>query len=78
MQMFFYDDLKKPGWKVVLWKEAHSRREVTNLKDVFITTTIKPGGLNAPMGLPPPLSTPSLIGAIELLDKNNILASEQL
>jgi hypothetical protein len=25
-QVFFFDDLKKPGWKVILKKEAQSRR----------------------------------------------------
>jgi hypothetical protein len=47
---------------------------MANVEDLFITTTIDPGGLNAPMGLPPPPTTTSLIGVIELLDKNNLLA----
>jgi hypothetical protein len=63
-QVFFFDDLKKLRWKVILWKEACSRREVANLEDVFITTTMEPSGLSAPMGLAPPPSTPSLIGSI--------------
>jgi hypothetical protein len=66
--------LKKLGWKVVLQKEACSRREVVDIEDVFIITTIKPSGLNVPVGLPPPPSTPSLIGTIELLNKNSLLA----
>jgi hypothetical protein len=70
--VFFFYDLKKLGWKVVLWKEAHSRREVADVKDVFITTIVELGGLNAPVGLPPPLNTPSLIRTIELLDKDNL------
>jgi len=36
-QIFFYDNLKKLGWKVVLQKEAYFRKEVANLEDVFIT-----------------------------------------
>ncbi len=36
-QVFFSDDLKKPGWKVVLRKEVHFRREVVNIEDVFLT-----------------------------------------
>jgi hypothetical protein len=49
--------LKKLDWKVVLQKEAYSRREFANVEDVFITTIVKLGGLNAPMGFPPPPST---------------------
>jgi hypothetical protein len=66
--MFFSNNLKKLGSKVILQKE------VVDVEDVFITTTIEPHGLNALVGMPPPPSTPSLIGAIELLDKDNILA----
>jgi hypothetical protein len=73
-QVSFSNDLKKSGWKVVLHKKACSNKEVVDVKDVFITTTIEPGGLNALVGLPPPLNTPSLIGAIELSDKHNLLA----
>ncbi len=75
IQVFFSNNLKKLGWKVVLWKEAHSRREVAELEDVFITTTMEPNGLSAPMGLPPPPSTPSLIGAIMFFEKKNLLTS---
>jgi hypothetical protein len=45
--------------------------------DVFITTTMDPGGLSAPMGLPPPPITTSLIGAIEVSNKDNLLACAQ-
>jgi hypothetical protein len=63
-QVFFLKNFKKPGWKVVLRKEAHFKKEVANVEDVFITITIDPCGLNAPMGLPPPPTTTSLIGVI--------------
>jgi hypothetical protein len=43
-QVFFLKDLKKLSWKVILWKEAHFRREVGNVENVFITTIIEPGG----------------------------------
>jgi hypothetical protein len=66
--------LKKLGWKVVLRKEARSKKEMANVKDVFITTTINPNGLNAMMGLSPPPTVVSLIGVIQLSDKNNLLA----
>jgi hypothetical protein len=46
---------------------------VANVEDLFITIIINPGWLNAPMGLPPPPTTTSLIGVIELLNKDNLL-----
>jgi hypothetical protein len=64
MQIFFFDDLKKLGWKVILREEAHSKKEVANLEDVFISTIVEQGGLSAPIGLSPPPSTPSLIRTI--------------
>jgi hypothetical protein len=48
--------------------------EVADVEDLFITTTIDPSGLNASMGLPPPPTTISLIGVIELSNKDNLLA----
>jgi hypothetical protein len=52
-QVFFSDDLRKLGWKVVFQKEVHFRKEVVNIKDVIITTTVEIDGLNAPIGLFP-------------------------
>jgi hypothetical protein len=43
----------------------------------FITTTMDLGGLTAPMGLPPPPIIASLIRAIELSNKDNLLACAQ-
>jgi len=77
MQVFFSNNLNKLGWKVVLHKEAHSRKAVVDLENVFITTTMETCGLSVPMGLPPFPNTPSLIGAIELSKKDNLLACEQ-
>jgi hypothetical protein len=51
-QVFFSDDQKKPGWKVVLRKEARSKREVVNTADVFITTTSEASGLIVPTEVP--------------------------
>jgi hypothetical protein len=50
--------------RIVLQKEAHSKTEVANVEDVFITTTMELGGLIVPMGLPPSPSIQSLIGLI--------------
>jgi hypothetical protein len=38
---------------------------------------VEPSGLSAPMGLPRPPSTPSLIGAIDLFEKDNLLTCAQ-
>jgi hypothetical protein len=46
---------------------------VADIEDVFITTTMEIGGLNAPITLHAPPSTMSLIGAIELSDKKIFL-----
>jgi archaeosine-15-forming tRNA-guanine transglycosylase len=65
-QVFFSEDVKKPGWKVVLWKEARPMREVIDTADVFITTTVESRGLVAPETVSRPPESTSLLGAIEL------------
>lgn len=47
------------------------------MENVFITTTMEASGLTTPVGLPTPLSTTSLMGAIELSDKDNFIVSAQ-
>jgi hypothetical protein len=42
--VFFSDDIKKPSWKVMLWKKAWSRKEVAYIEDVFIITTMETSG----------------------------------
>jgi hypothetical protein len=76
-QVFFSNDVRKPGWKVVLRKEARSRREVLDTSDIFITTTIESTGLIAPETVPSPPQTASLVGAIELSVEENLLATAQ-
>lgn len=49
----FFCDIKKRSWKIFLWKEAWSRREVADTEYVFITTTMETSGLSAWEGLPP-------------------------
>ena len=53
-QVFFSNDVKKPGWKVVLRKEARSRREEQDTSDVFITTSVEVQGMSAPERVAPP------------------------
>jgi hypothetical protein len=74
LKCFFSDDIKKPSQKVVLKKEACSRKEVANIENMFIAITMEIDGLSAPKGLSPPPITTSLIGAIELSNKDNLLA----
>jgi hypothetical protein len=65
----------KLGWKVVLRKEARSKREVVNTTDVFITTTSEASSLTVPTEVPAHPTTQSLVGAIELSAKDNLLAT---
>ncbi len=58
----------------MLRKKAQSRKEVVDIENVFITTTMETNGLSAPEILPRPSTTISLIEAIELFDKDNLLA----
>jgi hypothetical protein len=74
-QVFYSDDMRKEGWKVVLRSDARARREVADTSDVFITTTVEASGLTAPSSLPPLPGTASLVGAIELSTEDNLLAS---
>jgi hypothetical protein len=73
-QVLFSNDLTKPGKKVVLRKEARSKREEQDIKNVFITTSLEVQGMSAPKRVPPPPITTSLIGAIELSNVDNLLA----
>jgi hypothetical protein len=74
-QVFFSDDRQKPGWKVVLRKEAMARKEVVQTADVFITTSMESMGLIAPNEVPPPPNTASLLGAIELSAEDHLRAA---
>lgn len=76
-QVFFSDIVEKPGWKIVLRKEARSRREVVEPPDVFITTTVECSGLTAPETMPARPIHASLVGAIELSAEDHLLASAQ-
>lgn len=73
-QVFFSDVPSKPGWKVVLQKEARAKREVLDSSDVFITTTVETIGLTAPEVVAPQPRVPSLIGAIELSAQDTLIA----
>jgi hypothetical protein len=74
-QVFYLDDSRKEGWKVVLHSEARARREVLDTSDMFISTTVETKGLIAPDSPPPLPGTASLVGAIELSTEENLLAT---
>lgn len=72
-QVFFSEDRRKPGWKVVLRKDPRARREVLEEStDVFMCT--EAAGLTAPTVLPPPPTQPSLEDAVELTNADHQLA----
>ena len=73
-QVFFSDVPQKPSWKVILQKEARAKREVVDTSNVFISTTMETAGLTAPQSVPTPSRVPSLIGAEELTQEENLLA----
>jgi hypothetical protein len=73
-QVFYSDVPNKPGWKVVLHKEACAKREVAENADAFITTSVETAGLTAPAQIPPPPNTASLVGAIQLSPQEQLLA----
>jgi len=74
--VFFSDVKEKPRWKVVLHKEARSKRDVGETVDTFINTMVESAGLTAPRRWPTRLQTPNLVGAIELSPEDNLLAHE--
>lgn len=76
-QVFFSDVVGRPGWKVVLHKEARARREIVNTTDAFISTTVESTGLTAPHRWPAPSERVSLVGAIELSMEDNLLAQKE-
>jgi hypothetical protein len=73
-QVFFSDVVDKPGWKVVLRKEARAKREVVDTTDAFISTTVDSVGLVAPRQFPQAARSVNLVGAIELSAEDNLLA----
>jgi hypothetical protein len=76
-QVFFSDVVDKPGWKVVLRKEARAKREVVESIDAFICTTLETAGLTPPERWPIPAQIATLVGAIQLSVEENISAQEE-
>ena len=76
-QVYFSDDdLRQPlsQWKVVLGKEARSRRKIEENDGIFMTTYVENAGSvpSSSFAIPPEL--PDLTGAIVLNDADNALA----
>ena len=72
--VFFYDAIERPGWKIVLCKEARVKREVVEIIDAFITTTGQFSRLIASHQVLLPSQAMNLVGAIELIIEENLLA----
>jgi hypothetical protein len=75
--VFYADDLNMLGWKVVLHKEPRSKHilvfdsdEVTMLDNLI--------EVDVPLKIPKILRNITLVGAIELIGANAILAVEEL
>lgn len=76
-QVFFSDDDLRPKgsqWKVVLRKEARSRRKVEEDDDIFITTNVENSGTLQSSVFREPPDEPDLAGAIVLSDIDNAIA----
>ena len=72
--MFFLDAIEKPGWKVVLRKEARVRREFVDKANAFISRTVESADMIAPRTLPNPPNVVNLVKATELSEEDNLLA----
>ena len=73
-QVFWSNEVGRPGWRVVLAKEARARRHEQCTTDVFITRGSQVDGMDNAERLHPSPTTVSLVGAIELSDSENLLA----
>jgi hypothetical protein len=51
-QIFWSDEVRKPGWKVVLVKDARSQRHQQSTTDVFMTTTEEATGMHVANHVP--------------------------
>ena len=60
----------------MLGKDTRSKREVLEIADAFISTTVETAGLSAPGTLLRPPEVVNLVGAIELSIEDNLLALE--
>ena len=73
-QVFWSEEVGRPGWRVVLAKEARARRHEQCTTDVFITTGTAVDGVDIVDRMQAHPTTVSLVGAIELSDTENLLA----
>lgn len=76
-QVFFSDDDLRPEgteWKVILRKEARSRRKVEEDDDVFINSAVMSAGAVPSSTFANPPTEPDLTGAIVLNETDNAIA----
>jgi hypothetical protein len=73
-QVFYSNIPNKPGWKVVLCKEARAKKEVAENADAFITTSAESARLTTPIHILAPPNRASLVGVIQLSPEDQLLA----
>jgi hypothetical protein len=73
-QVFWSKEVGRPGWRVVLAKEARAKRHEQCTTDVFIARGTQIDGMDSADRLQLLPTTVSLVGAIELSDSENLLA----
>lgn len=73
-QVFWSEEVDKPRWKVMLAKEACARRHEQRTTNVFIIADTQADAMHIEDRVNPSPTSVSLVGAIELLDANNLLA----
>ncbi len=76
--MFYADESSTPWWKVVLHKEARSKRIVVENSEEIGTPIDNVIGTKVPLIIPKVLSNTTLVGAIELTGTEAILAAAGL
>ena len=73
-QVFWSEEVGRPGWRVVLAKEPRARRHEQSTTDVFIASGNQVDGDYIVDRMHQSPTTVSLVGAIELSDSENLLA----
>jgi tagatose-1,6-bisphosphate aldolase non-catalytic subunit AgaZ/GatZ len=76
--VFYADEPSTPRWKVVLHKEARSKRIAAKNNEEISTPIDNVIGTEVPLIIPEVLSNTSLVGAIELTRIEAILAAAGL
>jgi hypothetical protein len=77
-QVFYANEPSTPWWKVVLHKEARSKRIIAENSEEIGTPIDNVIGTKVPLIIPEVLSNTTLVGAIELIGTKVILVAAGL